>query len=175
MANEKTTPTLRLTSALYFGSFAVVFNLLAKYSLFIFKAGQLLPVFSSTLLAFILGALFGHCFGPRIATAKSSAHMFAWGALLGLSIIPFYSLGLQFIYYFHNHWMYEKLHQWQDYFVLYGVVMLFFTLIAGVWLIPLTGLAAVHFTRRFLPRYNAYLQKQQHPSMQAPTNDIDKK
>ena len=175
MSNDYTNYNLRLTAALYFAIFAVLFNLLAKYSLFIFKAGALLPVFSSTLLALLLGAVFGSFFGKHIATATKPGRIFAWGALLGITIIPCYSLGLQFIYYFHNHWMYEKIHQWQDYFVLYGVVVLFFTLIAGIWLIPLTGLAALHFNRRFLPSYNTYLQKQLKKSEQALADVNDRK
>lgn len=152
---------LRVLGAFYFAGFATLFNLLAKYLLFIFAAGVLLPFFSSTLLALLLGAIFGGLLGIRIATANKPSRVFAWGVVLAIIIIPFYSLGLQLIYYCHNHSMYNNLHQWQDYVVLYGVIMLFFILVAGIWLIPLTGCAALLFNRRFIPAYRIYLSKQQ--------------
>ena len=151
----------RLVGALYFALLTLVFNLIAKYFLFIFKEGVLFPLFSTSLLSLFLGALFGGLFGQRIAAMNKPSHLFAWGVLLAITIIPCYSLGLQIIYYFHNHEMYNNLHQWQDYLVLYGVILLFVVLVAGIWFIPLTGLAAMQFNRRFLPGYNAYLSKQQ--------------
>ena len=173
MPTDNNTCNLRLVAALYFSSFTVIFNLIVKYFLFVFKAGELLPVYSSTLLALLLGAVFGSLFGPRIALPQKSLKVFANGALLAICSIPFFCLGLQLIYYFHNHWMYEKLHHWQDYVVLYGVVLLFFTLVAGIWQILLTGFAALHFNRRFLPSYTAFLQKQL--DKQARAHVIDKK
>ena len=160
MPNDHSNVNIRLIAALYFSSFTVIFNLVVKYFLFVFKSGELLPIYSSTILALVLGALFGALFGRRLATPNPTVKIFANGALLATCMIPLYSLGLQLIYYFHNHWMYEKLHQWQDYIVLYGVALLFFTLVAGIWLIPLAGFAALHFNQRFLPSYNAFLKKQ---------------
>lgn len=167
MPNEQNIPNIPLTAALYFSSFTVMFNLMLKYFLFVFKSGEMLPVFSSTLLALLLGAVFGGLFGHRLAAAGTTLRVFAKGTLLAICMIPFYSLGLQLIYYFHHHWSYETLHHWQDYLVLYGVVLLFFTLVAGIWLIPLTGCAALHFNRRFLTSYRAFLQKQHQKSIQA--------
>ncbi len=161
MITNNTTFNPRLIGALYFAIFAVAFNLLAKYFLFIFKAGELLPFFSSTLLLLLLFALFGSLFSKRLVATHKPGHIFAWGMLLAITITPFYSLGLQLIYYVHNHAIYNNLHQWQDYIVLYGVMTLFFILIAGIWLIPLTGCAALLFSRRFIPGYKIYLRKQQ--------------
>lgn len=161
MTKHKTL-NLRLLGAFYFATFATLFNLIAKYFLFIFKTGVPLPFFSSTLLSLLLGALFGSLFSKRLSTPNMPGlQVFAWGMLLAIAIIPFYSLGLQLIYYVHHHSMYNNLHQWQDYLVLYGVILLFFILIAGIWLIPLAGYAALLFNQRFLPRYATYLHKQQ--------------
>lgn len=152
---------LRFIGAVYFALFAVAFTLLTKYCLYIFNTGVPLPFFSTTLLSLLLGAFFGGVFSPHIATANSTGHVFVWGMLLAIAITPFYTIGLQIIYYLHQHSMYNNLHQWQDYLVLYGVLLLFFILIAGIWFIPLMGFAALQFNRRFLPGYQAYLKKQQ--------------
>lgn len=153
-------PNVRLLAAVYFAFFAVLFTLVVKYFLFILKMGSLLPFFSCLILSLLLGAFFGGLFGLRLAKPDSTGKIFGWGMLFAVVIIPFYSLGLQIIYYFHNHTMYNNLHQWQDYFVLYGVLVVFFTLVAGIWLIPLSGFAALHFNRHILPGYNTYLNKQ---------------
>ena len=154
----KNTFNPRLIGAFYFAGFAVLFNLVAKYFLFVFQASDLLPFFSSTLLFLLLSALFGSLFSKRIMAASKPLHAFAWGMLLALVLIPFYSLGLQLIFYIQNHAIYKNIHLWQDYVVLYGVITLFVILIAGIWLIPLTGGAALLFNRRIVPGYTAYLK-----------------
>lgn len=146
-------------AAFYFAVFAAIFNLTAKWLLFVFKASILLPLYSSTMLAVLLGAVFGHLFGKKLVGHKTTLNLFFIGTLIALAMIPFYSLGLQLIYYFHNHAMYLQLHHWQDYLVLYGVMVLFFTLVAGIWLILLTGIAAVHFNRRFFPGASRFEHK----------------
>jgi hypothetical protein len=155
----KNTFNPRLIGAFYFAVFAVFFNLIAKYFLFVFQAGDLLPFFSSTLIFLLLSALFGSLFSKRIIEASKPGHAFGWGMLLALVIIPFYSLGLQLIFYIQTPAMYSNIHLWQDYVVLYGVITLFVFLIAGIWLIPLTGGAALLFNRRIMPGYTAYLNK----------------
>ena len=151
---------LRLIGAIYFAAFAVFFTLIVKYFIYISGTGVFLPIFSAITLSVELGAFFGFLFGQRIAGAKTSTQAFLQGMLLAIAIIPFYTLGLQLIYYFNNHSLYNNLHQWQDYLVLYGILLLMFILVAGIWFIPLTGLAAMQFNRRFLTGYQAYLQQQ---------------
>ena len=173
MPSKNNTISPNVVAAFYFAICTFSFNLLAKYFLYIFKMGSLLPLISSSLLSVVLGALFGSLFGQRLAMATKLTHIFSWGTLLAITMIPFYSLGLQLIYYLHNHAIYQNLHQWQDYFVLYGVMLLFFLLIAGIWFIPFTGVAALYFTQSFLPGCTAYYSKQEKNSIKAIADDSD--
>lgn len=146
-------------AAFYFAVFVLAFNLLAKYFLFVFNVRALMPIYSSSLLALFLGGLLGYLFGPRLAKHHSARHIFTLGMLLAITLLPLYSLGMQYILYLHHDVIYTHLHLWTDYAVLYGVILLFILLVAGIWFIPFTGLAALLFNRRFLPGYYAYLQK----------------
>jgi hypothetical protein len=53
--------------------------------------------------------------------------------------------------YFYDGLVFQHLQGWRDYLVLYGTLLLSMLLIVGVWLIPLTGLVSIYFSKHFLP------------------------
>lgn len=145
----------RPIAAIYFAGITLLFCLLAKYFLIIYEYGSLLPLVYALPMSVLVGGICGALYARRIAAAISASHAFLWGVLLALTIIPVFSLGLQFVYYLYKPLTYANVHQWQDYLVLYGVLVLFVLIIAGIWFIPILGFAAMHFNRRTLPQFRA--------------------
>ena len=145
----------RPIAAIYFAGVTLLFCLLAKYFLIVYEYSSFLPLLYALPMSLLIGGVFGALFGGRIASSTSASHAFLWGVLLAVTILPVYSLGLQFVYYLHKPLIYANLNQWQDYLVLYGVLVLFVLIIAGIWFIPILGFAAMHFNRRTLPQFRA--------------------
>lgn len=160
MPNQYTKANLRLLGGIYFAGLLIIFNIIAKYFVFVFKADLFLPLFSTLFLTLLVGMALGAAFAELIARSQKPWLAVLLGVLMALLIIPLYSLGLLCIYYLHFPAMFVQLPHWQDYFVIYGVMMVFFSLIAGIWLIPILGLAALYFKQHVVPHYQTFLSQQ---------------
>lgn len=160
----------RFAGAIFFAIFAVLFMLFTKYTLLSLKDSLLLPLLPALLIAAITGAFAGSIFGEFLAKKGTWVRPFLIGILLACLSLILGSLGVLTHYYLTNPDFFARLHQWQDYFVVYGVVLLSLTLTIGLWLIPLTGLIAIYFNKHFLPGLIAVDEKRQLENKQSKTD-----
>jgi|GEM_PF-2224154 len=150
--NDKLSPlNPKMASAVFFAIYALMFLLFAKYTLLSLRDGMLLPLFPSLLIAPITGAFAGWWFGSVLAQPGKWFRAMIFGILLAVIALLLASLAVFVHAYFYDNTMASRLTHWQDFFIFYGVILASMTLIIGLWLIPITGLAAVYFNKRFLP------------------------
>lgn len=140
-----------LAAAIYFAIFSLCFLIFTKYTLLSLQDSLKLPLFPSILVAMFTGAYVGSLFGAALAGTRTWYHSFIIGCFIALFSLVLISLAIMVHAWFYDGAFYGRLHSWRDYFVIFGALFASITLIAGVWLIPLTGLAAIHFNRHFLP------------------------
>lgn len=160
----------RFAGAIFFAIFAVLFTLFTKYTLLSLKDSLLLPLLPSLLIAAITGVFAGSIFGEVLAKKGHWLRPFFIGILLACLSLILGSLGVLTHYHLSNPNFFARLHQWQDYFVVYGVVLLSLTLTIGLWLIPLTGLVAIYFNKHFFPGLLAVDKKRQLENKQSKTD-----
>lgn len=147
------------TAAFFFAGYAVLFMLFTKYTLLSLKNNSALPLIPSIIIALIVGALTGRLFGNSLVKIRLWFYPFLIGVLLACLSLILSGIGV-LIYYYYNHVpFFNSPHHWQDYFILYGIVLLSLTLTIGLWLIPLTAVVAVYFNKRFWPGLLALDQK----------------
>ncbi|MDP1602565.1 MAG: hypothetical protein Q8M03_04805 [Legionella sp.] len=149
--NKKSALTARFAATLFFAIYALLFLLFTKYTLLSFQNSLRLPLFPSFLIALLAGAILGRLFVKKLAQKSHWFRVFLWGCLVALIAILFISLFVLVYSYFYDASFLNHLPKWQDYFIIYGLVVLSVTLVVGVWLIPLTGFAAIYFNKHFLP------------------------
>lgn len=107
--------------------------------------------------------------GGILAKKGNWARPFGIGILVACLSLILTSLGLLAYYYLTDATFLKHLQHWQDYFVIYGVILLSLALTIGLWLIPLTGLVAVYFNKRFWPGLVA-IDKKRHQDNQTKTD-----
>jgi len=140
-----------LAAAIYFAIFALCFLIFTKYTLLSLQDSLKLPLFPSILIVMFTGAYVGSLFGAALARSKTWYHSLIIGCFMAVIAILLISLAIMIHAWFYDSAFYARLHTWRDYFVIFGALFVSITLIAGIWLIPLMGLAAIHFNKQFLP------------------------
>lgn len=153
--------------AVFFAIFGLCFLIFAKYTLLSLATNLNLPMFPAVLLVLITGAYLGSYFGEALAKCKTWYHALLIGCFMAVLGILFISLSTMVRAWIFDTGVYDKLHGWRDYVVVYGLLVASITLLAGVWLIPLTGLAAIYFNKHFLPRLLLVSQRQAKNDKQA--------
>ncbi|MFA5959237.1 MAG: hypothetical protein WC785_01815 [Tatlockia sp.] len=148
MTNHSHPISPKFAGAVFFALYAVFFMLFAKYTLLTLKDTRLLPFFSSLFIAAITGGIAGALLGKPLAKNAKWNRPFLIGILLALLSLVLGSFGVLAHYYLHNVLHFSR---WQDYFVVYGLVLLSLLMTVGIWLVPLTGLVSVYFNKRFFP------------------------
>lgn len=151
----------RFAAAVFFGMFAVFFTLFAKYTLLSLQDSLRLPLLPALVVVLFTGAYLGSLFGLVLAKCRVWYQCFLIGVLMAVFAILLTSLSILLYCWFFNDPLMQTLHGWHDYVVLYGALVLSVTLIIGVWLIPLTGFAAVYFNVSFLPGLSAVDKQRQ--------------
>ena len=147
------------TATVFFAGYAVLFMVFTKYTLLSLKNSSVLPLVPSIITALIIGALTGRLFGNSLAKNRSWFYPFLIGILLACLSLILSGVGVLVYYYYNSVPFFNSPHHWQDYFILYGIVLLSLTLTVGIWLIPLTAVVAVYFNKRFWPGLLALDQK----------------
>ncbi|MGQ3890064.1 hypothetical protein ACQUW5_13665 [Legionella sp. CNM-1927-20] len=137
--------------AIFFAIFAFCFLLLTKYILLSLQQSTVLPFFPALLVALITGSFLGAIFTKYLIYPRSWIYAFLIGILMALIAILLISLVIFLNLYFFEPTITNRLHHWQDFFILYGTIFLSLFLIIGLWLMLFTGLAAVYFSERFWP------------------------
>lgn len=158
-SNEYKPLSPRLAGAVFFAVFALLFMLFTKYTLLSLKDNALLPLLPAILISVITGAFAGGLFGKALAKESRWPRPLLIGILLACLSLILGSLGILTHFYLNDANFLIRFRQWQDYFVVYGVILLSLTMTIGVWLIPLTGFIAIYFNKHFLPGLMAVDQK----------------
>ena len=157
----------RVAGAVFFTIYALLFTLFTKYTLLSLRDSALLPLLPSLLVAVATGAFAGGLFGKALAKPRAWPTPFLIGILLACLSLILGSLAILAYYYLTDATFINHLNKWQDYFVIYGVILLSLFLTIGLWLIPLTGLVALYFNRRFFPGLLAVDQKRLHAEIKS--------
>ena len=103
----------------------------------------------------LASALLGREFGKILSKPSHWIRLFGTGIAMAILAILLVSIGAMVHAALYDASVFAKLHSWKDYFIIYGLLVATITLIIGVWLLPLTGIAAIYFNRRFFPRLKA--------------------
>lgn len=151
----------RITGAVFFAIYALLFLFFAKYTLLSLQNASTLPFFPSMLVALLLGAFAGSISSKWLAKSGASLRTLLIGIIIAVLALLILSLGAFIHSCLNDPVFFNRLHHWQDYFLVYGAIFLSLLLIIGVWLVPLTALAAVYFNKRFLPGILALEQLRQ--------------
>ena len=145
----------KFAAGLFFSIFSLLFFLFTKYTLLSIQSRLSLPLFPLLFLVVFASGYVASKFGNALAKPASWYRVFFIGLLLAIIAILLISLVVLCWTIFQKDPILSELHNWKDYFVFLGLIFVSITLIIGVWLIPLTGLAAIYFNRRFLPGLKA--------------------
>jgi hypothetical protein len=162
----------RFAGAVFFAIYALLFMLFTKYSLLSLKTSALLPLLPSIFISLIIGAFAGGIFGKILAKESHWLKPFLIGVLLACLVLILASLGV-FLYSYVKDVTLSNIHHWQDYWVIYGTILLSLALTIGLWLIPVTGLIAIYFNKHFFPSLIAIDQKRLQEEKQIKTHNHD--
>lgn len=136
----------RLLSAVYFGLLSIIFTfILHTFLATTLGIKQLLPIFQAILLAVGVSSIFGALFGERIVHCQKPylRHAFYWGCLMTLLALPIYDIGFVYLYSY-NHPALLAQASWSQMVMLYLFIVLDSFILIGLWLMLLTGLAAMY-------------------------------
>lgn len=162
-SENKSVITAEFAGTVFFGSYAVLFLLFTEYTLLPLQGSLHLPLYPSIFIILFAGAIVGRQFAPRLVRETYWLKLLLLGFLLAIVCILIASLSLLVRAILYDPTFFSGIHHWQDYFIAYGLIMLSITLVLGPWLIPLTGLAAIYFSRRFFPKLKAVEQLRRPP------------
>lgn len=138
-------PNARILSAVYFGVLSILATIVIDILLYIAGIGELIPTFKAVLLATIIAAIFGALFGEKIIHCKKPYNFsaFKWGFLMVLLALPLYDLGFLWLIQEHHAQNFSgaSLLNW---LLVYGILLLYSFIFAGLWLAIIAGFAAMY-------------------------------
>ncbi|KTD31306.1 MULTISPECIES: hypothetical protein [Legionella] len=161
----------RFAGAIFFAIYALLFTLFTKYTLLSLRDKALLPLLPSIFIALIIGALIGALLGKALAKNGHWFRPFLIGILLACLALIFGSLFVLMYYYSTDPLFSNHLQHWNDYFVVYGAILVSLILTIGTWFIPLTGFIAIYFNKHFLPGLIAADKQRMQTEEQTKTSD----
>lgn len=141
----------RIAGAIFFAIYAFLFTLFTKYTLLSLRDEGLLPLLPSIFISLIIGALIGALFGKALAKKSHWFRPFLIGILLACVALILGSLFVLIHYYSTDPLFSSRLQHWQDYFVVYGAILVSLLIVIGTWFIPLSGQVSIYFNKHFLP------------------------
>lgn len=148
------------SSTVFFVIFAFLFLIFSKYTLLPLEMSSGVPLLPSSSIALILAAFLGRVFARALVGKRHWFRVFLTGVLMALAAILISGLVLFIRAWIYNSPLWQLAHHWQDYFIILGVCVVMIASVIGVWLVALTGLAAVYFNKRFYPRLMAFDKRQ---------------
>lgn len=141
----------QFAGAVFFAIFSLLFVLFTKYMLLSLKDSLRLPLLLTLFSVIGISACIGALLGNVLAKPRHWFRLLLIGFSLAILAIVLASLGILLHACYYQAPLIHSLHHWQDYVIIYGVIVVSVTLIVGVWLIPATGLATIYFNKHFLP------------------------
>lgn len=157
--------TPEFASTGFFMIFGVLFLLYTKYALLPLNVSHQIPLISSLVVILLIAAFLGRIFARSLVKKHHWLRLFLTGVFMALLALLIVSLTI-----FIRSWivgtpLFQLAQHWQDYFIIYGLLVVTTSSVIGVWLGVLTGMAAIYFNKRFYPRLMAF------DSTQATTKD----
>lgn len=150
-SDKKQAITPEFAGTLFFAIFAALFLIFTKYTLIPLQGSLHLPLYPALFIALVSGAIIGRKFAGRLAKENRWLRLFLLGLMMGILAIFIASISALIRSCLYDTSFLPSLHYWQDYFIAYGLIVLSIALVIGIWLVPLCGLAAIYFNKRFLP------------------------
>jgi hypothetical protein len=141
----------RFAGAIFFAIYSLLLIFFTKYTFLTLRDSALMPLLPSIVLALVIGAFVGACFGKVLAKKSTWIRPFFIGILLACFALLLVSVALISYYYFNETAFLMPLLQKKAYFFMYIQILLILSLAIGSWFIPLTGLVAIYFNKQFLP------------------------
>lgn len=143
-------------SAGFFMLFGSLFLIFTKYTLLPLNVSHQLPLLSSLIVILFTAAFLGRVFARLLIKPQPSIRLFIIGILMAMAAILIISLS-----FFIRSWIYgapllQLAHNWQDYFIIFGLLVVTTSSVIGLWLAILTGMAAIYFNKRFYPKLMAF-------------------
>ncbi|KTD50203.1 hypothetical protein Lqui_1528 [Legionella quinlivanii] len=160
--SEQKPISARFAAAVFFGIFAFLFLIFTRYTLLPLKASQGFPLGYALIVVPFIGILLGALFGNQLAKPSRWWRPFLLGILLAIVYLLIISLAVLVNSYW-NDPNFARLSV-KDNMVVFGAIYLSATLIIGLWLIPVTALAAVYFNKHFFPGLRA-VDKRRHKEL----------
>jgi hypothetical protein len=156
-------PNPRLIAAIYFALLAVIATFLLDITLMSLGVIELLPIFQSIILAAIIAAIFGGLFGKLIILSPKPYKMkaFIWGFLMVIAALPFYCLGLLYFFSLHHPELYDG-STIGHYLALYGFLLLYSFILAGLWLAIVAGFASIYLRGSLIKELQVPPPKKKH-------------
>lgn len=159
--NNEVSMSPKFAAAIFFAIFNFLLLLFTKYALMSLKDGALVPLLPASIIAIIIGILLGILFGQSLANQLTGFRAFSLGILIACCALVLLSLVILIYSYLTGSPIIQQIQHWQDYFILFGVILSTLFLTLGIWLIPLTAVASFYFNKRFWPGLAATMQKKQ--------------
>ncbi|MBA2657112.1 MAG: hypothetical protein H0U70_09030 [Tatlockia sp.] len=136
----------RFAGAIFFAIYAVFLMLFCKYTLLTF-----LPLISSMLSSLVVGLISGFFIGKWLAKPAFWPRPF----IIGILVASFLLILIAFFILLHGYLselnLLNRLEHKKDYLILYAAIFASLATTIGLWFLPLTGLVAVYFNKKFFP------------------------
>lgn len=142
--------------AFYFGILAILFTFSAKFTQLVFHKDQFIPFLPILSLSFPWGMLLGFLFGKSLSKPRRAYIPILLGLFMGLLTLLMIGF-LVFIYYYGKLvvYFYQSSNAHGEYLLLKFTFLAIFYLV-GIWVLPLTAIAALHFNKLFWPKFKAF-------------------
>lgn len=162
----------RFAAALFFAIYALLFLVFTLYTLLSLKDSAGFPVGISFILIPLLGACLGAIFGQKMGQGRTAWWIIVlWSILMSLMAIAILSSAAFINSLVYDPSFLQRLHSFLDFLVIFALFFTYIFLIIGVWLIPLSAVAAMYFNRRFYPGLVAVDKLRQQKQDVATKND----
>jgi hypothetical protein len=149
----------RFAGAIFFAVFALLFLLFTKYTLLSFRDSAQIPLLPALFFSLLVGLFFGGIFAPFLVKRSRWLRPFFLGLLMACLALILLSLLILAHYFLTAAVLLERFQHSQDYLVFLGAILATLFLTIGLWLLPITGLVALYFNKRFWPRLLSVDQK----------------
>lgn len=141
---------------LFYCGLSIIATLTIKFITYLMGANELLPLAKSLFLGIIVAIPFSAYFGSKIIRLQPPNRIkaFGLGVLLVLVALPFYDLGLLYIFQEVHPDLYDAGTDFSHLLLLYGLIFIYSLLLSGIWLAILCGLASIYLREKIIPKFD---------------------
>jgi branched-subunit amino acid transport protein len=166
-------PKARQFTAIYYVVLSIFVTLVFQSVFYALGARELLPFLKHLLLSIVIAAIFAALFAKTILKCEKNqkVKIYILGFLLVLCAMPFYNLGLLYIFSSQHPSLFQAGRDLKQYGIVYGFITIYNFLLAGLWLAILSGFAALHLRLKLYPDYVRFVKEQSDPSIHQSVDD----